>query len=115
MEGVTEAEYLFRAARWCRNFVVTATADLKAAGWEDIKEAQFTQSFRKLVDAWTTYRRVLGYLPDADWEGDGPTPGQVLADLEAPRRGFITALDAYRVQLLFVQRYLPDTGITGMP
>ena len=113
MEGVTLAEYLYTIARWCRDAVEATTDSLRTAGWAGGNEAQFMRSFWNLVDAWTTYHGVLRYRQDADYTGAGPTPGQVLADLQTPRRGFITALDAYRVQLLIVQRCLPDTGVTA--
>jgi hypothetical protein len=112
MEGVSEAEYLFVKARWCRDFTADTIAILRDEGWEDSEEDHFEQAFWNLVDVWTTYRRVMGFLPGAGWGGDRPTPGQVLADLQAPRRAFIKALDTYHVQLLTVQRYLPDAGVT---
>jgi hypothetical protein len=113
MEGVSEAEYLFVKARWCRDFIVDTIASLRDKGWADSEEAQFEQAFWNLVDVWTTYRRVMSFLPGTGFGGDRPTPGQVLADLQAPRRAFIKALDIYRVQLLTVQRYLPDADVTG--
>lgn len=113
MPGISAAGYQFLIAGWCRDFVGAVNADLKAAGgWDDKKEEQLRQSFNRLADAWSTYRHVLGLLRDAGY-GEGPTPGQVMADLEAPRRRFIDALDAYHAHLLTVQRLLGGTDVTG--
>lgn len=114
-EGLTRAEYLHEIARWCRNFTQDpdTNACLKDAGWTSEDEGAFLLAFRNLVDAWSTYHRVFGFLADASWGGE-PTPGQVLMDLQMPRRNFITALDKYLGQLLVVRHYLPpQEGISS--
>lgn len=100
----TEAEQLYTMARFCRNFVDEGAQALKIAGWKD--EAAFLRTFKKLYDTWTTYHGVLAYRGTENWD-EGPTPGQVLADLEKPRRNFIAALDTYSVELQAVEGFLP--------
>ena len=92
-----QAAHLFTLARWCRN---SARAELRDMGWDAGQEAAFTHSFEDLVDVWTTYKCVLAFLPGADGEAGRPTRGQVLADLERPRRRFASALAAYNARLL---------------
>jgi hypothetical protein len=106
----TEAEQLYTMARLCRNFVDKHTPALKTADWKG--EASFLRTFKKLYDTWTTYHGVLGYRKVANWD-EGPTPGRVLADLEVPRRNFITALEAYRVELGTVEGFLPTAGLSA--
>jgi hypothetical protein len=92
-----EAGHLFTVAGWCRD---AARAELTALGWAEWQEAAFMRSFEDLVDAWTTYKIILGYLPGADGKDGRPTREQVLADLEKPRRAFASALGAYNARLL---------------
>jgi hypothetical protein len=106
----TEAAQLYTMARFCRDFVNEHALALKAARWKD--EASFLRTFKKLYDTWTTYHGVLEYRDNVNWD-DGPTPGQVLADLERPRRNFITALDAYRVELHAIEGFLPTSGLSA--
>jgi hypothetical protein len=105
--ATTQAAQLYTMARLCRNFVATHTPELKTAGW--LNEAAFLKTFKKLYDTWSTYHRVLEYRRDMNWD-EGPTPGQVLADLEVPRRKFVDALDAYRQQLGVVKGFLTNAG-----
>ena len=112
MAGVTEAERLFTLARRCWVTVRAARAELNAEGWAVNAETRFEESFRELVDGWAAYKSLLPFLRDVGWSGGGPTPGQVQTDLKVPRRAFITALELYSAQLLTVQQYLPDTGVT---
>jgi hypothetical protein len=106
----TQAEQLYTMARFCRNFLNEHTPALKTAGWKD--EASFLRTFKRLYDTWTTYHGVLEHRDNVNWD-EGPTPGQFLADLEKPRRNFITALDAYRVELQAVEGFLPTPGLSA--
>jgi hypothetical protein len=106
----TEAEQLYTMARLCRKFVDEHTPALKAVSWK--AEKAFLRTFKKLYDTWTTYHGALENRKIANWD-EGPTPGQVLADLEVPRRNFITALDAYWVELQTVESFLPAAGLSA--
>jgi hypothetical protein len=99
------AEYLYSVSRICRNIVRSIAMSLREAGWDEEGEIRFLRAFRKLVDRWTTYHRVLNDLNEASWGGT-PSPDQVLQGLEKPRRAYIDALDAYHVQLQVVLNYL---------
>ena len=99
----TQAEYFFIIARECRNMTRTIKGVLREAGWTDNSELLLAQTFNALVDAWSTYKKLLSDLSFASWGGQ-PSPDQVLAGLQTPRRNFIEALDAYLVQLLVVQQ-----------
>jgi hypothetical protein len=106
----TQAEQLYTMARLCRKFVDEHTPALKTARWNDDKA--FLETFKKLYDTWTTYHGALGNRKIQNWN-EGPTPGQVLADLERPRRNFITALDAYCVELQTVENFLSDADLSA--
>lgn len=102
---VTLAEYFFITARECRNMVRSIKGVLRKAGWTDTSELLLNEAFEALVDAWATYQKLLGHLDLARWGGQ-PSHGQVLMDLEKPRRNYIRALDAYLIQLLVTQGIL---------
>ena len=104
-ETVRLAAYLFSIAAMCRDRVRSIAEGLHKVGWKKQDQELFERTFEDLRAVWTTYQGVLRYLPDDSWAGDPPTPGQVLEDLERPRRRLIAALDKYRVQLRVVLGY----------
>lgn len=104
-ETVTLAAYLFSIAGTCRDTARSTTKDLRKAGWTKEDQRRLEQAFENLRQVWTTYQSLLHVLQDASWDGEPPTPGQVLEDLERPRRRFIAALDSYRVQLRVAVTY----------
>jgi hypothetical protein len=110
-ETVTLAAYLFSIAGTCRDTARSTAKDLHKAGWTKQDQQRFERAFENLRDVWTTYQSLLRELQDASWGGEPPTPGQVLEDLERPRRRFIAALDIYRVQLRVALNY--ETSVTG--
>jgi hypothetical protein len=102
---VTQAEYLYTIAVVCLKTMRRIARQLHKVGWGKEDEELFARAFENLADVWSTYKRILGDLERARWGGE-PSPDQVLAGLERPRRRYLTELDAYRVQLLVVLEYL---------
>jgi hypothetical protein len=104
-DPVTWAEYLYTIAVVCMKTVRRIAGQLHKMGWRKEDEELFSRAFENLADVWSTYKGILGALEQARWGGE-PSPDQVLAGLERPRRKYLIGLDAYRVQLLVVQEYL---------
>jgi len=104
-DPVIWAEHLYTIAVVCLKTVRRIAGQLHKVGWRKEDEELFSRAFENLADAWSTYKGILGDLKDARWGGE-PSPDQVLAGLERPRRKYLTELDVYRVQLLVVQEYL---------
>jgi hypothetical protein len=102
---ISQAEYLYTLAVLCLKIVREIAARLHQAGWGKEDEELFLRTFENLADVWPTYKRILGSLECARWGGE-PSPDQIFAALERPRRRYIIAMDAYRVQLLIVREYV---------
>lgn len=102
---VTLAEHLYIGAVGCLKMAQRVAGQLHQAGWKKEDEELFSRAFENLADVWSTYKIILDDLKRARWGGD-PSPDQVLAGLERPRRRFLARLDAYRVQLLVAEEYL---------
>jgi hypothetical protein len=102
---IPQAEYLYILAVLCLKIVREIAARLHQAGWGKEDEELFFRTFENLADVWPTYKRILGSLECARWGGE-PSPDQIFAALERPRRRYIIAMDSYRVQLLIVREYL---------
>lgn len=102
---IPQAEYLYTVAVLCLKTVREIATRLHQAGWGKEDEELFSRTFENLADVWPTYKRIFGSLECARWGGE-PSPDQILAALERPRRRYVTAMDAYRVQLLIVVEYL---------
>jgi len=105
VNAVTRAEHLYASAVLCRKVARQIAGQLRQAGWRKEDEELFSRAFENLADVWSTYKIILDDLKRARWGGE-PSPDQVLAVLERPRRRYLAGLDAYRVQLFVAEEYL---------
>jgi hypothetical protein len=98
------AEDLYPIIVEIRDTVNGILGDLSNTEWAEDGRHKFYRAFDRIVDVWTTYRYALVALrraeKRADWsQQEGPTPVQVMASLESPRRHYISALEEYYAQL----------------
>jgi hypothetical protein len=111
---VTIAADLYSVVRTCRNTVRQISGYLHEKGWSTDDKMRIEKAFGDLAVVWTTYKRVIDQLDYARWGGT-PSPDQIWAALEDPRRRYISALKGYHGQLLLVLSYLKPAGSPGAP
>lgn len=95
----TLAAYLYSVALECLKTV----QGFHAAGCKINNWGILQRAFEDLIDVWSTYRKILSQGDTARW-GEEPSPDQIWAALERPRRRYIKALDKYLAQLLVVAK-----------